>query len=479
MTQNRYETLIIGAGFGGLGMAHDLKKAGKHDFLILEKAAELGGTWRDNSYPGAECDVNSTLYSYSYAQKSDWDYKWSKQPQILQYMKDFAADNKLNSHMQFHTKVQEASFNAVDGLWTVKTNQGELTCRFLVSAVGQLHYPKTPSFPGKDDFQGAAFHSAQWNHDVDLSGKRVAVIGSAASAVQLIPEVAKSVKKLSIFQRSPNWIVNKGDKAYSGFDKWIARTFPFTRKLNRAFYAAFGEYILYPAIKGSQWASLLLKTKALSDMKKHIKDTELLKTLTPDFPVGAKRILFTDHFYPALARENVELINSGIKKITADGILSVDGRFTETDVIIYATGFYSNPFLMGLDISGRDGKTLAEHWSNGAFAYKGVTTSGFPNLFFLYGPNTNTGHTSIIFKLECQIKYILQLMGATHTQQVEVKPDVENAFNEDMQDRLSNLTWAKVEASWYKDGDKLTNNWPGTAREFQRRLKTVDWGDFI
>ncbi len=479
MTQNTYETIIIGAGFGGLGMAHDLKKSGKDNFIILEKAAGLGGTWRDNTYPGAECDVNSTLYSYSYAQNSDWDYKWSKQPQILQYMQDFASANDLNQHMQFHTKMQGASFNEGDGLWAVKTNQGDFTCRFLVSAVGQLHYPKIPLFPGKDDFKGAAFHSAQWGHDVDISGKRVAVIGSAASAVQLIPEVAKSVKKLSVFQRSPNWIVNKGDKVYSGFDKWLARTFPFTRKLNRATYAAFGEYVLYPAIKGSKWASFLLQKKALFDMKKHIKDPELRKALTPDFPVGAKRILFTDHFYPALAFENVELINSGVDKITADGVLSTDGRFTETDVIVYATGFYSNPFLMGLDISGRDGKRLSEHWSEGAFAYNGITTSGFPNLFFLYGPNTNTGHISIIFKLECQIKYILQLMENSKSKQVEVKSDVEKVFDEEMQHRLSKLTWAKVEASWYKDGDKVTNNWPGTAREYQRRLKTVDWDHFI
>lgn len=477
--QKYYETIIIGTGFGGLGMAHDLKKADRDDFLILEKASDLGGTWRENSYLGAECDVNSALYSYSYAMNPSWDYKWSKQPQILEYMQNFARDHDLIRHMQFGTKVEAASFNDTDETWTIKTDRGDFTCRFLVSAVGQLHHPQTPAISGSEEFKGAAFHAAQWDHDVQLNAKRVAVVGSAASAVQLIPHVAKVAKRLTVFQRSPNWILNKGNRRITRIEKWFARTFPLLMKIKRGYSAAQGEYVLFPAIKGARLQSKLLKHQAEAAIKKHIKDPEMQKALTPNYSIGAKRILFIDDYYPALAQDNVDLVTSGIEKMTSNGLVASDGTEVECDVVIFATGFRTNPFLLGIDVTGRDGKKLSEHWGDGAYAYNGVTTSGFPNLFFLYGPNTNTGSGSIIYFLERQVRYIVQLIENSGDRKIEVKAEAEKAYVDEIQQSLSELAWAKIEDSWYKDGEKITNNWPYNMKQFGERLAKPEPEHFV
>ena len=474
-----YETIVIGAGFGGLCMGHDLREAGREDFLILEKANGLGGTWRENTYPGAECDVDSCLYSCSYALNPDWNYRWSKQPQILQYMKMLAAKFDLNRHMQFDTKIEAAHFNETENHWTVKTTQGDYSCRYLISAVGQLHHPRLPDVTGMQDFNGASFHAAQWDHDVDLRGKRVAVIGSAASAVQLIPEVAKQAQHLTIFQRSPNWMLDKRNRRYKTFEKWIARKFPFTMKMKRAFIFGSGDYFLFPAIRGRAFQSWIVKLMATANMRKHVKDPDMRKTLTPDFPIGAKRILFADAYYPALMRDNVDLLASGVERMTRDGVVASDGTQIDCDVVIFATGFYTNPFLLGIDVKGRDGARLSDHWANGAYAYNGTVTSGFPSLLFLYGPNTNTGSGSIIFFLERQARYILQLIQGSKEGMIDIKPDAEAEFVEEMQQRLSNLAWAKVENSWYKDGEKIPNNWPGSMKEFGKRLAKPNFDHFV
>jgi cation diffusion facilitator CzcD-associated flavoprotein CzcO len=474
-----YEIIIIGTGFGGLGMGHDLKKAGRKDFLILEKADSLGGTWRENTYPGAECDVNSCLYSYSYALNPDWNYKWSKQPQILQYMKDISQKYGLDAHMQFGTKLEAAHFNEAEETWILHTSLGEFSCRYLVSAVGQLHHPRFPTVSGREDFKGEMFHAAKWNHDVELRGKRVAVIGSAASAVQLIPEVAEQAEHLTIFQRSPNWILRKGNRRYLKIEKWLAKTFPFIMKMNRSAFFAMGDRLLFPGIEGRVFETWILKRMLSFNLKKHIKDPELRKVLTPDYPVGAKRILFADGFYPALLRDDVDLVASGIDRLTEDSVIASNGTQTQADVVIFATGFYTNPFLLDIDVRGRGGARLADHWEKGAYAYNGTLTSGFPNLFFLYGPSTNTGSGSIIFFLEQQIQYIVQLMGGAKDKVIEVKPEPEMEFVDEMQSRLSELAWAKIENSWYKDGDKIPNNWPGTMKEFAQRLSTPNPDHFV
>ena len=472
------ETIIIGTGFGGLAMAHKLKESGRDNLIVLEKADEVGGTWRENTYPGAECDIPSVLYSYSFAPNPSWDFKWAKQPQIFRYLKDFATERELRRHIRFGHTVTGARWDEVSGLWTVETSQGPLECRFLVSAIGQLHHPRYPSILGVEDFAGRAFHSARWDHSVELSSKRIGVIGNAASAVQLIPEVAKTASHLTVYQRTPNWVIDKGDRAYWGIEKWIARHIPSIQKLYRFGLWSLGEYGIYPVIRGARVRGWLARLKAKSDMRKHIKDPKLRETLTPDYPIGAKRILFSDSYYPALARENVELVTSGIARITRDGILDRQGREHAHDVIVFATGFHTNPFLKEIDVVGEQGRVLRDHWADGAHAYNGVMTAGFPNLFLLYGPNTNTGHTSIVYKLEQQVGYILQLMNRAAGGRIAVRPAAEDAFDAEMQQRLKNTAWSQIEASWYKDGDKVTNNWPGPALEFARRLRTPNWNHF-
>lgn len=471
------KTLIVGSGFGGLCLAAKLREQGDDDFIILEKAGGVGGTWRENTYPGAECDIPSALYSYSFAPNPTWDFKWAKQPQILKYLQDFAQKRDLLRHIKFETIVTGADYN--NGRWIIKTAAEErYDCQFFVSAIGQLHVPSFPSFKGRNAFKGASFHSSQWDHSLELKDKNIGVIGVGASAAQLIPEVAKTAKHLTVYQRSPNWIINKGDRPYTGFEKWLSKYIPATAKLYRAGLWCQGEYIIWPIIKGAKIRSKLARRASQSEMKKYIKDNDLQAKLTPNYPMGAKRILFSDSYYRALARDNVSLETDNIVQLTIDGIQTNTGTIHTHDVIIYATGFYSNPFLKEIDVRGEGGQSLRVHWKDGAYAYLGVTTFGFPNMFMLYGPNTNTGHTSIVYKLEAQVEHILKLMDKTKDGVITVKAVPEMEYNESAQTRLSKLAWAKIEASWYKDGDRVTNNWPGSSREFKQRLENPIWDHF-
>jgi len=479
VTQVEYETIVIGTGFGGLAVGYELKKAGRDNFLFLEKADGVGGTWRENTYPGVKCDTNSILYSYSWAPNPDWEYKWSRQSQILQYIKDLFLENDLLKHVQLNTRVIGATFDEQKSLWTVYTDNNEITCRYLVSSVGQLHHPSMPNIQGIDDFEGHQIHAAQWDNDLDLNNKNVAVIGSAASAIQLIPEIAKVANKLTVYQRSANWVLPQGDKKYSSFEKWQARYLPFFRKLHRWIIEFKAENILYPAVKGSPFWGKALGDKCLREMKKIIADPEMQEALTPNYPIGAKRVLFSDWYYQTLVRENVELVTSHVSEITPVGVQCDDRLERKHDVIIYATGFKTNPFLLGLDIKGRGGKKLDDHWSGGAHAYLSVTTADFPNLFFTYGPNSNTSHHSIIFKLETQARLIRQFVeNELKKPFIEVKSEVEDNFNQEIQKRMSTMTWSKVDASWYKVGDKITNNWPGNCKEYRARLNAPNWSEY-
>jgi len=469
--------VIVGTGFGGLCLAAKLREQGEEDFIILEKADGVGGTWRENTYPGAECDIPSALYSYSFAPNPTWDFKWAKQPQILKYLQDFAKDRDLLRHIKFGTFVTGAEYK--DGHWLVKTAAGETyNCQFFVSAIGQLHVPSTPDFKGQDRFKGESFHSAQWDHSVDLAGKNVGIIGVGASAAQLIPEVAKLAKDLTIYQRSPNWVINKGDRPYMRIEKWIAKYIPAIAMLYRKGLWMQCEYVVWPIIQGAPIRSKLARKAFLKEMKTYIKDEKLQAKLTPEYPIGAKRILFSDSYYPAIARKNVTLETDAVGEVKKDGITTETGTHYPHDVIIYATGFYSNPFLKEIDVHGKNGLNLKDHWKDGAFAYLGVMTSNFPNMFMLYGPNTNSGHTSIVDKLEHQVTHILKLINQAGGGTIEVKTEPEDAFNIEAQERLRQLNWDKIEASWYKDGSRITNNWPGGASEFKRRMEKPVWEHF-
>lgn len=469
MGTERFETIIIGTGFAGLGLGAKLKERGQENFVLLEKAETIGGTWRENTYPGAECDVPSALYSYSFAPNPTWDFKWAKQKQILSYMNGFADDRGLRPHIRHGAHVVSATFTG--GAWLVTlADGGQMQGRYLVSAIGQLHHPRTPDFDGMDTYEGPAFHTARWDHSVDLDGKDIACVGNAASAIQLIPEVAKVARKLTVYHRSPNWIVNKGDRPYSRIEKWIGKTFPAISKLYRALIWAQGEYGLWPAIQGKKLQGMVLRKQHEKKLKINFPDDpEMRDKLTPDYPIGARRILLSDKYIEALARDNVEVVFEPIERFTKSGIVA-GGVERAHDAVAMATGFITNPFLMEIDVTGEAGLSLKERWVDGAEAYLGVMTAGFPNLFILYGPNTNTGHTSIVYKLEQQFEIVMQLMNKSGHGLVAVKSEAETRYNEELQGRLRNTAWDKVEASWYKDGDKITNNWPGSSKEFKDRL---------
>ncbi|MEM7727783.1 MAG: NAD(P)/FAD-dependent oxidoreductase [Pseudomonadota bacterium] len=477
MTVVREDILIIGSGFAGLGLAARLKFAGRNDFTILEKSDALGGTWRDNRYPGAGCDVASALYSYSFAPKADWDHKWAKQAQILDYMETVARDYDLERHIRYGAQVNRAEWNGQ--VWQVTLADGSvLSARYLVSAIGQLHHPKTPHIQGQATFSGQAFHTAKWPSGYDLTGRDVGIVGNAASALQLIPEAAKVARTVTVYHRSPNWVAVKGDRPYWAFEHALKSRFPALGRLERGLVWAKGEYVVWPAIQGKALQSGLVRLMHRRALRKAFPDDpDMRARLTPNYPVGARRILLSDELFKALAQDNVDVVFEDIERISDRGVVA-GGQERPHDTLIYATGFHTNPFLKEIEVIGEEARSLADHWQDGAEAYLGVATADFPNLFILYGPNTNTGHTSIIFKLEQQFALVLKLLDAAHGGSVSVDPVAEAQYNQEIQRRLRASVWDQVDASWYKDGDKITNNWPGSSREFARRLKRPNLDHF-
>ena len=464
-TRAKRRILIIGSGFGGLGLAIRLKRAGIDTFTILEKAASVGGTWRENTYPGAACDVASMLYCYSFEQKTDWSRKWSPHSEIRTYMEDCVRRNGIGPHIRFNTEVARARFDEAAGTWTVTTTAGdEIVADVLVSGVGQLHRPSVPSLPGLEEFRGVKFHSARWNHDFPLGGKRVGVIGNAASAIQLIPEIARDVKQLSIFQRSANWMIPRHDRAYRPWEKWVFTHVPGAARAYRWFLWGFAELMLYPVMRRRPRLTRMYERWARQNLLDNVNDPALREALTPDYPIGGKRILIHDDFYPALNRPNVEVVTTPVDRITADGVRTTDGKVRELDAIVLATGFKTNPFLAPMHIEGVGGRQLEDDWADGARAYYGLTVSGYPNFFMLYGPNTNLGHNSIIFMMECQMTYILdaiRALDAGDLAYLDLRREVLDEFNEKLQAELRGTAWAAAGQSWYKDAaGRITNNWP-------------------
>jgi len=478
-----YRCVIVGSGFSGICLAIKLKRHGMEDFILLEKAGEVGGTWRDNHYPGAECDVPSALYSFSFETKTDWDYQWSEQPQILEYIKSTADKNGIMQHIRFASELVSANYHAESGHWELQLASGEtLRSQFLVSAVGQLHKPYIPPYRGIETFTGTHFHSAGWNHAVDLRDKSVAIIGNAASAVQFVPFVAQEAGKLRIYQRSANWVSRKRDRPYKPWEKELMRLFPLAKRMSRLKIYLRNELIVYPAIKGNRLANWLLRMACLNYLNSTVADVSLRQKLLPDYPIGAKRILVADGYYEALIRDNVELITDPIDTIDETGVLTRSGQHYPCDVIIFGTGFVTNPFLDGISVRGREGRALSDHWSEGARAYLGIATSEFPNLFFMYGPNTNLGHNSILLMAEAQADYIIQAMDFVECNKaaaLEVREDVEETYNSVLHARLQGMVWNSVADSWYKSSGRITNNWPGSVGEYRSKTRSFQATDFI
>jgi cation diffusion facilitator CzcD-associated flavoprotein CzcO len=475
--------VIVGAGFGGLGMAIQLKKAGIESFTILEKADRLGGTWRDITYPGAACDSPAFAYCYSFEQKTDWSRKWAPQPEILGYIEHCAQKYDLLRHIRFGSEVASARFDERAAVWRIRTAAGEtIDAEVLVSAVGQLNRPSVPDLPGADRFGGVAFHSARWRHDCDLRDKTVAVIGNAASAIQFIPRIAPLAKRLYVFQRSANWMIPRNDRAYSEREKRFFARSPRLARLYRWWLWSTYEQ-RFPVFRGNRVMSAMFRRFADKSMRETVPDPALQRALVPDYPVGGKRILISDDYYQALGRPNVEVVTDGIARLTEDAIVTRDGRARPVDVIIFGTGFQTTSFLVPMRIEGLGGRVLDDAWRDGAEAYLGINVAGFPNLFLLYGPNTNLGHNSIIFMLECQVHYVMECLRALRERDLaslDVRADVMRAYNERLQATLARTVWAQTARSWYKRADgRITNNWSGTTAEYWWKTRRVDLGAYV
>jgi len=474
---------ILGAGASGLCMAIAAKRAGFHGVTIYEKSDGVGGTWRDNTYPGAGCDVPSHLYSFSFAPKPDWSHKFSEQPEILAYFEKVADDFGLRPHLRTHSAVTAAAFDAEAGLWRLTLGDGSTaTAHVLVSGVGQLNRPYTAEIPGRESFGGLMFHSARWDHGAGLQGKRIAVIGNGASAVQFVPRIAPAAAHLTVFQRSANWIIPRNDRAYTAFEKQLFASVPPLR-------AAYREWI-YWQLEKNFWAfrqdtllGRLMEKAARKHLEAQVADPRLRALLTPDYAVGCKRILISDDYYPALQRPNVSVVDGAIARITRGGVETADGRHHPADVIIWGTGFETTDFLSPIEITGLGGVSLNAAWAKGAEAYLGVVTAGFPNFFMLYGPNTNLGHNSIIFMIEAQVNYALQLVNrlwAERLRWIAVKPEAQAAYNATLQAELGRTVWAAGCKSWYKTADgRVTNNWSGFTRTYAQRTAAPEPAAFL
>ena len=477
-----HSVVIIGAGFGGLGMAIRLKAQGQDDIVIIEKGSDVGGCWRDNTYPGAACDVPSHLYSYSFERHYPWSRRFAPQSEIFAYQQHCARKYDVYRHMRFNTEVAKASFDEAQGAWEITLSNDEtIFARVLITATGQLNQPAYPKMPGIHDFKGAHFHSARWDHSVDLKGKTVAVIGTGASAIQFVPEVAKVAGKVMLFQRSAAHVLAKPDWAYTEREHRMLKRFPITQTLDRLkIYIANEARVL--GFTSLQKAMALFEWQFKQQLKKFIKDPELREKLTPDYPIGCKRILMSNDYYPALAQDHVEVINQGISEVTATGVVDSEGQHHDVDVIIYGTGFKATDFLTPMTITGRDGIALNDAWKDGAEAYLGISVNGFPNLFMLYGPNTNLGHNSIIYMLESQIHYVQQCIAAIDSQKLrslEVRSLVQTNFNDRVQSKISDTVWNKGCHSWYKtESGKNTNNWPGFTFNYRRQTEKLDLNDY-
>ena len=474
--------VIIGAGFGGLGMAIRLKKAGIHSFIIVERGEEVGGTWRDNSYPGAACDVASHLYSYSFAVNPDWSRMFSGHGEILAYIKRCAESYKLLPHVRFNTTVSRSSFDEEKGLWFVEFEDGRsISTRVLISACGALSNPAYPNIDGIKSFKGAMIHTAKWDHNVSLKGKRVGVIGTGASAVQVVPEVAKEAENLKVFQRTPSWVVQKPDFSFSEKMKARFARFPFLQRLFRWFIywvlELFGTSLIFQLPGAKYFAKL-----GVGNINRSISDPQLRSALTPDYAMGCKRTLLSNDYYPTFVKKNVSLITDGIQSVTPDGIQTVEGVEHFLDVIVLATGFSVPAAAAPFEIIGKGGLDMNACWEKGAEAYKGTAVSGFPNFFMLMGPNTVTGHTSVIVYSEAQIDYILQaiqLMKERRLKSVDVKPVIQQRHNQYLQKLLNKRVWATGCHSWYltKEG-KNTTMYPGYSWQFCLDLKRFELADY-
>lgn len=481
-TAQVHDAVIIGSGFAGLGMAIQLRDAGFSDLVILEKEADVGGVWRDNRYPGAACDVPSHLYSFSFEPNTRWTRKFAQQAEIHAYLRECADKHDLRGLTRFNTEVTAAAFDEAGGLWRISTKQGEtLQARVLISAVGQLNRPATPRVEGIEQFRGEVFHSARWNYDIPLEGKRIAVIGTGASAIQFVPQIVPKAKSLVLIQRSAPYVIPKPDRRYLGIEQALFTRLPKVQMGSRLW-----QYLNHERNALAFTVSDKFMALPLRQFQRHldatVSDPALRAKLTPDYPIGCKRILISNDYYQALAQPQVTVVNGGVERADATGIVTSDGVHHEVDVIIWGTGFKATEFLAPMQITGLGGQELNQRWRDGAEAYLGMTVAGFPNFFMMYGPNTNLGHNSIVFMLESQMNYIRQCALALRergARYLDVQAAPMSEFNRKLQERLHKTVWDSGCTSWYVNAaGKNTANWSGFTIDYRLRTSKPNWSHY-
>lgn len=481
MQQQLLDVLVMGAGFSGIGTAIQLKNRGIENFKIIDQGADFGGTWRDNKYPGAACDVPSHLYSFSFEQNPNWSRMFATSDEIHEYMLGVAEKYSLYSKTEFNQKVTGLTYDESSCTWTATTATGrKYTARVVVSGVGALSIPSYPKLEGAETFQGEVLHTARWRKDVDLKGKRVAVVGGGASAIQLVPAIAPEVGHLTVFQRTPSWIIPKPDYEISEAEKSIYRALPFVQRLRRliiyALTEGFGAGIVF-----NTPVTRALERLALWNIERSIKDPELRRKVTPNYRFGCKRMLISNDWYPTLTRDNVELVASAVTRITPTGVVA-EGKEYPADVLIYATGFEVPKAGSSFPVKGARGHDLNTDWKNGAEAYLGMTVHGFPNLFYCMGPNTGPGHTSVLVYTEPQYRYIAEAVSRMLTEGIaalEVKADVQAEFTRFIDERMKITNWTSGCKSWYlTDSGRNTTLYPGFAGEYVIKASRFHLEDF-
>jgi cation diffusion facilitator CzcD-associated flavoprotein CzcO len=471
------DVAIIGAGFSGLGAAIRLKQEGRTDFVVLERGDDVGGTWHFNTYPGCACDIPSHLYSFSFAPNPHWSKTYSPQPEIRDYLRRTADDFGVRPYIRTGCTVEEAAWNEEAGRWELDTSQGAVHARVLVVGSGPLTEPKIPDIPGLDSFKGVTMHSARWDHDVDLKGKRVASIGTGASAIQYVPEIQKEAKQLFVFQRTPPWIFPHSNRKFTKLEHRVYGKFPQLQKIARGGVYAARESGVVGFVKNPKLMKVA-EMVAKRHMRNQVADPELIEKITPDYTIGCKRILPSNKWYPALSQPNVELVTKGVEEVREHSIVDADGVEREIDVLIFGTGFYVTEMPVTKLLRGRDGRLLSEHWEQSSRAYKGTTAPGFPNMFILLGPNTGLGHNSMVYMIESQIRYMLgalRAMDERGVRTVEVRKDAVEDYNDAVERQMKGTVWDSGCASWYiDDTGRNTTLWPDWTWRFRQRVSDFD-----
>lgn len=475
-----HRIVIIGTGFAGLGAAIRCKQEGERDFVLLERSNDVGGVWRDNTYPGIACDVQSHLYSFSFAPNPNWSKAYSPGKEIWDYLRDCARKFDLHPNIRFDTEVKSATWDESLGRWLIETSKGLYTAEFLVAANGALSEPAIPNVPGLSSFEGVAFHSARWRHDVELRGKRVAVIGTGASAIQFVPAIQPQVGKLHLFQRTAAWVIPRTNTEIPAALRALYARVPLAQKLVRGAIYGLREGMLLGFRDGPLMR--LIEGLGRRYLKKTVKDPALRKKLTPDFRIGCKRILLSDEYLPALTRPNVEVVTDGIREVRARSIVTSDGQEREVDVIIFGTGFQITDQPIAHMVKGRLGQTLAETWRGSPTAHLGTMIAGFPNFFLMQGPNTGLGHTSVVIMMEAQIELMLKaLKHLSSGGQLEPRAEAQASFVREVDRDMEGSVWTTGGcSSWYLDQTGRNSTlWPGHTFTFRRRLERFDPSEYV